>query len=169
MEGRPAQRPQRRAHSTILTRFCNRTTRPSRRWSDNRLNSAVKLFADGSIDLLHFHGLHTYDAVKSHFEDWIPKVSDHGVMLFHDTAIYERDFGVWQFWKEISQRHPSFEFHHSCGLGVLAPLGATPAFVSALAEMEPSVATVLRRRLAELGERWIAVDARARISVKITS
>ncbi len=130
-------------------------------------DSAVKLFADGSIDLLHFHGLHTYDAVKSHFEDWIQKVSDHGVMLFHDTAIYERNFGVWRFWKEISQRHPSFEFHHSCGLGVLAPLGATPAFVSALAEMEPSVATVLRRRLAELGERWIAVDARARISVKI--
>ena len=129
--------------------------------------SAIGLFDDGSIDLLHIDGLHTYDAVKADFEAWLPKLSDRGVVLFHDTAIYERNFGVWRFWKEISQCHPSFEFHHSCGLGVLAPGRTVPDFISALVEMEPAVAVTLRQRLAQLGERWISVDERTRASVTI--
>jgi hypothetical protein len=130
-------------------------------------DSALGLFAEGSIDLLHIDGLHTYEAVKADFEAWSPKLSDRGVVLFHDTAIHERGFGVWRFWKEISQRHPSFEFHHSCGLGVLAPGGAVPDFISALVGLEPAVAATLRERLADLGERWISVDERARAAVEI--
>jgi Rhamnan synthesis protein F/Methyltransferase domain len=130
-------------------------------------DSAIGQFAEGSIDLLHIDGLHTYDAVKADFESWLPKVSDRGVVLFHDTAIYERGFGVWQFWKEISQCYPSFEFHHSCGLGVLAPGNAVPDFISALTRIEPAVALTLRHRLAELGERWISVDERVRASITI--
>jgi hypothetical protein len=129
--------------------------------------SAIGLFAEGSIDLLHIDGLHTYEAVKADFEAWLPKLSDRGVVLFHDTAIYKPGFGIWRFWKEISQRHPSFEFHHSCGLGVLAPGGAVPDFISALAGIEPTIAAILRQRLAELGERWILVDESARASVEI--
>jgi hypothetical protein len=130
-------------------------------------DSAIGRFADGSIDLLHIDGLHTYEAVKADFEAWLPKISDCGVVLFHDIAIYERSFGVWRFWKEISQHHPSFEFHHGGGLGVLAPSGAAPGFISALVEMDAPVAAILRQRLAELGERWIAIDARARAPVTI--
>lgn len=129
--------------------------------------SAFELFADGSIDVLHIDGLHTYDAVRTDFETWLPKLSDRGIVLFHDTAIYEHGFGVWRLWKEISQRYPSFEFHHSCGLGVLAVGGTVPDFISALIEMEPAVATILRQRLAELGERWISVDERMRASVTV--
>ena len=132
-------------------------------------DSALELFADGSIDLLHIDGLHTYEAVKADFQAWSPKLSDRGVVLFHDTTIFERDFGVWRLWKELSQRHPSFEFHHSCGLGVLAPGRVVPEFISALAGLEPADAATLRQRLADLGERWISVDERARAAAGINA
>ena len=130
-------------------------------------DAAIGQFAENSIDLLHIDGLHTYEAVKADFEAWWPKLSDRGVVLFHDIAIHERGFGVWRFWREISQRHPSFEFHHSCGLGVLAPGGVVPDFIQALIAMESAVGTVLRQRLAALGDRWIQADERARDSVTI--
>jgi hypothetical protein len=81
-------------------------------------NDAAKLFDDGSVDLLHIDGLHTYEAVREDYETWLPKMSDAGTILFHDINVHERDFGVWRFWKEIRRRHPTMEFRHSHGLGV---------------------------------------------------
>jgi len=75
-------------------------------------------FSDGSIDLLHIDGLHTYEAVKHDFDLWLPKVSERGIVLLHDVSARHGDFGVWKLWEEIATPGRSFLFHHGWGLGV---------------------------------------------------
>jgi glycosyltransferase involved in cell wall biosynthesis len=83
-------------------------------------DEAVKDFKDNSIDLLHIDGLHTYEAVKHDFENWLPKVNkERGVILLHDVCEKKEDFGVYKLWAELKKKYTTITLPHSHGLGVI--------------------------------------------------
>lgn len=82
-------------------------------------DEALGDFEDNSIDILHIDGLHTYEAVKYDFENWIPKVKKGGVVLLHDIMVNRDDFGVCKLWEELKNNYKTIEFQFSYGLGVL--------------------------------------------------
>ena len=116
---------------------------------------ALSKFPDGSVDLLHIDGVHTYEAVRQDFESWFPKLSNRAVVLMHDTNVREADFGVWRFWEEVAARYPGFAFLHGHGLGVVGVGHSLPADVRWLVEHVNSrgqIAFTVRGFFATLGD-----------------
>ncbi|MBV9757221.1 MAG: class I SAM-dependent methyltransferase [Alphaproteobacteria bacterium] len=118
----------------------------------SRFDDAVSTFADGTVDLLHIDGIHTYDAARHDFETWLPKLSERGVVLFHDIAEHKPGFGVAQLWAELERRYPSFAFFHCHGLGVLAAGPDVAPAAAALCALPEAEAATVRARFERLGE-----------------
>ena len=115
-------------------------------------DDALGYVPDGSVDLLHIDGLHTYEAVRHDWKSWHPKLAPGAVVLFHDTNVRERGFGVWRLYDELAAEHPNFEFLHGHGLGLVAPQPGP--VIAALAALDGAGTAALRERFAILGERW---------------
>jgi len=122
-------------------------------------DDALDHFADGTIDLLHIDGTHTYDAVRHDFELWLPKMSRTGIVILHDIAEHQQDFGVWRWWKELKNRYTTFEFLFGHGLGVVAVGDNIPDQMRMFfADQQHAPATehyfsMLGQRVASLGEQ----------------
>ena len=80
---------------------------------------ASSKFEDGTVNLLHIDGFHTYEAVKEDFETWLPKMEQNGVVIFHDIHVRHADFGVFKYWAELKKKYSTIEFVGSYGLGVV--------------------------------------------------
>ena len=114
-------------------------------------------FGDGSIDLLHVDGTHTYETVRHDFENWRSALSARAVVLFHDIVVHQPEFGVWKLWNEISAQYPSFAFDHSYGLGVLGFGPEQDKTMIRLYEVtkEEAAASDVRRIFAARGDAFV--------------
>ena len=82
-------------------------------------NEAKVDFENSTVDLLHIDGFHSYESVKEDFESWLPKMSNHGIVLFHDIHVRREFFEVYKFWDELKSKYKTMEFTGAHGLGVL--------------------------------------------------
>ena len=86
-------------------------------------DEALSDVEDESVDILHIDGLHTYEAVSNDYKNWLPKLKNNGIVLFHDVES-SLGYGTNKFWEEMQKINPyNYTFNHSWGLGVLFPKG----------------------------------------------
>ncbi|MDA9865427.1 class I SAM-dependent methyltransferase [bacterium] len=116
--------------------------------------TALHRFQDGSIDLLHLDGLYDYEGAANMLRLWQPKLAPRGVVLIHDIHAHGGDFGVWRLWDELRANHPSVEFQHDQGLGMVCLGDAPPPALRVLAqafERSADLRTMLQQHFEAMG------------------
>lgn len=118
---------------------------------------AARHFTAGSVDLLHIDGAHRINDVREDFDTWLPKMSDRGVMLFHDINVHRDEFGVHEVWETVRGSYPHFEFDHGHGLGVLGCGPDAEKTLGRLFELtdDEEAAAKVRRAFSRLGEALV--------------
>ena len=131
-------------------------------------DDALTRFEDGSVDLLHIDGYHTYEAVSHDFEAWLPKLSAAWRRPAPRHRGAGRDFGVWRLWAEVASRYPAFSFPYGHGLGVVA-VGSEvdERFLAFLAEAAEQA--TISELFAALGERIALVGSEQRRDTELSS
>src|SRR5262245_47828309 len=139
-------------------------------------DEALEHFADGSVDLIHLDGYHTFESVSHDFESWRPKLSSRSVVLCHDINVREADFGAWRLWERLRMEYPSFEFLHGHGLGVLGTGSDLPPAVDWLlslrerdAERVNHVRLFFSRLGAAVAARFSAAESKEAARVELAS
>jgi O-antigen biosynthesis protein len=87
----------------------------------------------------------------------LPKMTHNGVILFHDIAVKEREFGVWKLWEELKSKYSYIEFPNSNGLGVIFLGKKLPIQVEELLNIEESKSNhfSIKKVFIQLGENII--------------
>lgn len=84
-----------------------------------KFDKALDNFSEKSIDVLHIDGTHTLKAARNDFNNWLPKMSQQGIILLHDTKVKRPGFEVWKLMEEIREQYNLLEFPFGEGLAVI--------------------------------------------------
>ena len=116
-------------------------------------NKAHTDFENVAIDLLHMRASSPNDELAEWLEQWLPRMSNRGVVVVENINVRSNAFNVWKVWKDLSDRHPHFEIPHQGGLGVVAVGEAIPEELVALLEASDAQASLIREFFRQSGER----------------
>lgn len=136
-----------------LCEYHHKNFEPCSRLMRMTFDEALSYFSDGSIDLLHIDGLHTYEAIKHDFTSWLHRLSQRSVVVFHDMNVRERCFGVWKLWADLCKKYPYIDFEHSHGLGVLFVSQHIPTEIQDMLQTYETDPLTVKTLFAFLGQR----------------
>lgn len=95
---------------------------------------ALDHFADNSVDLIYFNRLKGTEADAQLVNAWIPKLSEKGLIVIHNTNVRELNMQVHALFEGFKAYGPAFEFRHGGGLGVLGIGENQPGLINVLFE-----------------------------------